>query len=330
MSILIISKEIDEGVDATVNWLTCHFKKKVLRITPDCDIRFSSFDIDNIKECVMTNRFGESIALKDVEAVWIHGFNSVSKHIDTDASSTSFAQQVFIAMSRNCDSIFFPIINKLRDCVERFIGEFSFDVNQKIKQLLYARECGLIIPKTTIVTSKLTAQELFGASQQLIVKGFDRGIFIQTDEFQISSQKTVLIDDSMIDGKAELFEPSLVQEAIEKRFEIRSFFFADQFFSMAIFSQSVEQTKIDCRNDDSEKRMRCIPFSLPEEICEKLRILFKKLNLSTGSVDIIKNSKGDFVFLEINPCGQFGFVSEYCNFLIPKTIAKYLINEKRN
>ena len=52
-----------------------------------------------------------------------------------------------------------------------------------------------------------------------------------------------------------------------------------------------------------------------------------KLELNSGSIDLILDKKNRFVFLEINPIGQFGMTSFPCNYSIEKEIAKYLCNE---
>ncbi len=50
----------------------------------------------------------------------------------------------------------------------------------------------------------------------------------------------------------------------------------------------------------------------------------KKLNLDTGSIDLIKDLSGNYYFLEVNPQGQFGGMKEY-GLDIEKNIAEYLI-----
>ncbi|MDO9254630.1 MAG: hypothetical protein Q7U54_03885 [Bacteroidales bacterium] len=50
----------------------------------------------------------------------------------------------------------------------------------------------------------------------------------------------------------------------------------------------------------------------------------KKLKLNMGSIDIIKSIEGKYYFLEINPVGQYDFVSFHCNYNIHMEIAKYL------
>ena len=48
-----------------------------------------------------------------------------------------------------------------------------------------------------------------------------------------------------------------------------------------------------------------------------------QLNLDSGSIDIIYSTNKEYVFLEVNPIGQFGMVSSPCNYYIEKRIAQY-------
>jgi D-alanine-D-alanine ligase-like ATP-grasp enzyme len=49
-----------------------------------------------------------------------------------------------------------------------------------------------------------------------------------------------------------------------------------------------------------------------------------KLDLNCGSIDMIVTPKNEYVFLEVNPVGQFGMVSYPCNYNLEKKIAEYL------
>ena len=83
---------------------------------------------------------------------------------------------------------------------------------------------------------------------------------------------------------------------------------------MAIFSQADKQTSIDFRNYNYEKPTRRVPYKLPKKFEDKLREFMKLAYLNTGSIDIIRNEKNEYVFLEVNPVGQFGMVSKPCNY----------------
>jgi D-alanine-D-alanine ligase-like ATP-grasp enzyme len=48
----------------------------------------------------------------------------------------------------------------------------------------------------------------------------------------------------------------------------------------------------------------------------------KDLDLESGSIDMVFTQDGEFVFLEVNPIGQFGMTSYPCNYFLEKIIAK--------
>jgi D-alanine-D-alanine ligase-like ATP-grasp enzyme len=51
----------------------------------------------------------------------------------------------------------------------------------------------------------------------------------------------------------------------------------------------------------------------------------QKLKLNTGSIDMIYTNDSKFIFLEVNPVGQFGMVSKPCNYNLEKKIALNII-----
>jgi len=93
---------------------------------------------------------------------------------------------------------------------------------------------------------------------------------------------------------------------------------------MAIFSQNNPKTSIDFRHYDRELPNRSIPFKLPVDIKDKLIMLVKILNVNSGSIDLVVTQEGKYIFLEVNPIGQFGMVSLPCNYYLEKKIANFL------
>ncbi|NJO92369.1 MAG: hypothetical protein HC831_27910 [Chloroflexia bacterium] len=68
-----------------------------------------------------------------------------------------------------------------------------------------------------------------------------------------------------------------------------------------------------------------VPYKLPDEIKNKLIALMNEIELDTGSIDMIVDKKGKYIFLEVNPNGQYGLVSDTCNYYLEKEIADYLM-----
>jgi len=66
------------------------------------------------------------------------------------------------------------------------------------------------------------------------------------------------------------------------------------------------------------------PYTLPDDVAESLLALMKELNLFYGAVDFRVTSEGEHVFLEVNPAGEFLFISERTDLPIPQSIAAAL------
>src|SRR5690606_13836356 len=108
----------------------------------------------------------------------------------------------------------------------------------------------------------------------------------------------------------------------------RIFYLKEKTYAMAIFSQSNEQTKLDFSRYDYSYPNREDPFQLPVDIENKNIKMMKRIDLNCGSIDMILTPENEFVFLEVNPVGQFGMVSYPCNYNLENILAKTLCNEK--
>jgi ATP-GRASP peptide maturase of grasp-with-spasm system len=219
---------------------------------------------------------------------------------------------------REWDAVIKYLLNKF-DGLSNFLNT---DLN-KLVVLEHARNVGLNIPKTLICSNKSKLYSSFAKSPIInkpITCGFNGEI-----EGSIYSTKTVLVEKENL---SEDFFPSKFQLLIEKKFEVRVFYLDGLFYSMAIFSQLDDKTKIDFRNYNTSKPNRTVPFTLPAFVKEQLKELMQILRLDTGSIDLVVNLKNEFVFLEVNPIGQFGMVSFPCNYYLERKIANYLIKDK--
>ncbi|WP_343681340.1 grasp-with-spasm system ATP-grasp peptide maturase [Chryseobacterium arthrosphaerae] len=125
------------------------------------------------------------------------------------------------------------------------------------------------------------------------------------------------------ENEDESFFITFFQEKIEKDYEIRSFYLNGKTWSMAIFSQNDDQTKVDFRKYNDKKPNRKVPYCLPKNVEQKIHLLMQSLDLNSGSLDFIK-SGSKYYFLEVNPVGQFLGMSVLCNYLLEKEIAEYL------
>jgi ATP-GRASP peptide maturase of grasp-with-spasm system len=195
----------------------------------------------------------------------------------------------------------------------------------KLDVLNLAKSVGFNVPDTIVTNSREICLCFLKKHEHIITKCIsDAGYFKAYDQYHVLYTSQVGKTD--LDNAPEYFYPSLFQKFIKKKYELRVFFLNDQCYAMAIFSQKNDKTKVDFRRYDNSAPNRTVPYKLPKSLQRKIISLMKRLCLNTGSIDLLVSSDNEYVFLEVNPVGQFGMVSKPCNFGLENIIAKYLIS----
>lgn len=69
-------------------------------------------------------------------------------------------------------------------------------------------------------------------------------------------------------------------------------------------------------------------YDLPVEIEQKCIQLTKMLSISFGAIDLVRDKNGDYIFLEINPNGQWAWVEMETGLKISDEIIKFLTEIK--
>lgn len=206
-----------------------------------------------------------------------------------------------------------------------YVGSFTKEIstNNKLINLDIAQEIGLNIPEYIVTSNKEELLRFYKKHKRIISKDLKSPVNIKTKKKNISSTGVKLVTEKSILKIQDYFSPIFLQEYIEKSFEVRIFVFSKKLYSMAIFSQQNEKTKVDFRNDDNINPNRCIPYKLNKKVELNIWKLLETLKFDTCSIDLIITPDNLVVFLEINPMGQFHWLSENCNYYIEKDIAEY-------
>jgi ATP-GRASP peptide maturase of grasp-with-spasm system len=207
---------------------------------------------------------------------------------------------------------------------EKLYSKIHENEINKLNVLKKAVELGISIP-ATYVFSKKHEFEVITKSKRLITKSISNSTAIKKSGISYVAYTSVC--DTIPNEVGEQFSPSLFQEFIPKRYEIRAFLINKIFYSMAIFSQSDTQTQVDFRKYNQDNPNRLVPFKLPVDLENKLINLANSFDLKNGSFDLIRTVDGEYIFLEVNPEGQFGMVSYPCNYFLERRIAEELIKQ---
>lgn len=176
--------------------------------------------------------------------------------------------------------------------------------------------------------------DIIGKFRKILWKYFNKNIkdeYFPTDytyrEFvSVPSQKIPKTDKEMFLAKIPCC-PVIVQKYIPKQLELRITVVGTKVFPCAIYSQqgpSRAHTDWRLATDD----LRHEPYELPSEIKDKCLTLVKRLGLHFGCIDMILTPEGKYVFLEINPNGQWFWIQEFTKMPIAQAIADLLINQQ--
>lgn len=194
----------------------------------------------------------------------------------------------------------------------------------KLAMLQLAAQAGLLVP-SSLVTSRKTSLQAFKDRHGRIITKCVGDVEVFPHAGRSWGLYTAELTQADIDSTPEAFFPTLVQERVEKCYEVRAFFLGAEFYSMAIFSQDDAQTREDFRRYNLARPNRNVPYLLPDQTLVAARTFVRSAGLSTGSIDFVRTPDGRHVFLEVNPGGQFGFVSRHCNYFLEKRVARHLI-----
>jgi len=321
--ILIFSYDPELSTNRVINWIK-FFGGKYIRIRPE-DVLYKTVVFDNTRICL--KKFDDySVSWNEIKAVWYRKWDLSSCFNFLNESSLDTRNSIEIDYHFHseyrvyCEHFYYLLRDK------NWLSKPSSTKLNKLNVLSSANELGIKTPNTCVTNSKSELNTFFSKNNSGIITktlGNAPDVMLKDNGLTLYTNELTKEDFGRI---PEFFYPSLFQSKIEKKYEVRSFYLDGKFYSMAIFSQTNYKTQVDFRHYDDSKPNQVSAYQLPRDLESKLDALMKKLGLDTGSIDLIKDMNGDYVFLEVNPTGQYDMVSYPCNYHLDKKIAEALIN----
>jgi len=320
--ILLLTNYGDYSTDIIIDYLKL-FKVEFMRIN-SFDLLNNSLQISINKSYINFN--GKILNTKNIRAVWFRKFGFFRKSLQSKTQQKlvdSLAQAYFSTEFSRVITIF-----------ESYFKEAFWLTNpnniilNKFLVLKLAQNIGFKIPETYVVNDAKLLENIKSKETKIISKSIYDPLMLKMFD-RSYSMYTTIIEDNDLSKIPKRFLPSMVQQAIEKEYEIRVFFLMNKCYSMAIMSQDDDTTRIDYRKYNINLPNRFLPYKLPSEIEQNIVKLMNKLELNTGSLDFIVDRKGNYIFLEINPTGQFGMVDFPCNYGLHKKVAELLVRKDK-
>lgn len=190
---------------------------------------------------------------------------------------------------------------------------------RKVFQLNMASKIGIRIPKTIITNEPRQARLFLEQNKNAIAKPVSHGLTIEDGEAY--SIYTNQIDPSSFDSIKQLIEaPILLQENVDNKRDIRVTLIGTCIYSVAI--EKDDNSIVDWRRPEIKKHYSVC--DLPVELKNQLLELNKNLELVYSAIDLIQRHDGSYVFLEVNPVGEWLWLELELGLQISDEIIKCL------
>jgi glutathione synthase/RimK-type ligase-like ATP-grasp enzyme len=314
INILLITNKGDITTDFIVQRLherkTSFYRLNTDEISKTIEI---SFDIVNGSYFIKDKLLNTQIDLTKFSAVYFRRPELPIPTQSLDSIEVEFIQSEITGVLEG--------MYRILQCAYWISNVFSIrNAENKIYQLMMAKDLGFRIPQSLISNSFENANKFFVDQRNCIIKPIRVG--------RLGDEKIIFTNrlESFPEDTDEIEScPQFFQEEIKKRGDVRVTVVGKKVFSALIHSQENPDTITDWRKGQME--LNHSEHQLPIEL-EKLCIaLVSQLELGFGAIDLILDEEGNYFFLEINPNGQWAWIESQLGFDISGEIVNLLINE---
>lgn len=195
----------------------------------------------------------------------------------------------------------------------------TYCAENKLYQLQCARDVGLTTPETFV--GNILSQGI-APTRKYVVKSLDTALFY--DESQEYFTYTSVVEGCELIASNIADAPIILQEFLQDKLDIRVTVIGNTLLPVGI-TKNGENIYGDWRKN-AKDTLQYQTIALPDDISDKIIRLMKKLGLLFGGIDLAF-SNGKYYFIEVNPTGEWGWLSPYSSIPIEKAIVAELVCE---
>jgi len=194
---------------------------------------------------------------------------------------------------------------------------------EKMYQLTVASQIGFRIPRTRIGNRPQDLTETYAEYDgHLVSKSIAQHLVKRNGENFLAFTHVIRRRDA-VNYRSIRYAPLILQEYVPKELELRITVVGSRVFAAEIHSQATRSTRDDWRHYDLN-RTPYLPHRLPARVEGLCTEFVRALGLCFGAIDMILTPEGEYVFLEINPNGQWGWIQSLTGLPIGQAIAELL------
>lgn len=318
--ILVLTEPADAHADHLIPLLQAR-GEEVVRFNPADFPSRASLSLGyglNGKMRSMLRTDGATVDLTEIRSVWSRRPKAPVPHdgIVNAAAREFVAQECRTVVQDIWDALTCPWLPGKPTAIHR--AQF------KLSQLRLAAELGFELPPTLVTTSREEFLEFYGAHNgNVITKHAGYALDHAVQSRFVNYTELVSKRDVCYASSIELC-PSILQAYIPKSVELRITVVGRRAFAAEIHSQQTRHTRYDWRRYDLDHTPH-FAHELPVDVRERCIRLCERLDLCYGAIDMIVTPDGRYVFLEINPSGQYLWIEEETGLPISEAICDLLV-----
>lgn len=262
---------------------------------------------------------GPPVDLADVRSIWYRQ----PRHFRPDTGLEGFEQNFVV------NEAMFAVGGSLRSLRAQWMNHPAaiVEARYKLLQLKRAQDCGLSVPPTLVTNDPDAMADFIADSDGAVIKTLSNPV-VSADAISRNTGIIFTADitsDQLAQGTAIRQSPCFLQKKIKKRADIRIVLIGSEAFSVEIASQEYAETRTDFRRRISW--LKHLVATVPAEVLASLQELLKTFGLRFGVIDMALTPDGEYVFLEVNPVGQWQWLEKYTELPITNAVAQALIND---
>ncbi|MDD2466750.1 MAG: hypothetical protein PHI97_22355 [Desulfobulbus sp.] len=202
-------------------------------------------------------------------------------------------------------------------------------MESKVRQLYLASKIGFSVPQTVVTNdpaiintniNKYNGRAIAKALYSPLIEEPNQDFFIFANEISSNNIENI---DTIEQIK---LSPCIIQEPILPKIDYRVTVIGDAVIAAKIITN--DESIIECDWRTQKDGLGFYPCKLPASIESLCRSYVKESGLSFGAIDLVEQD-GKFIFLEINPNGEWGWLQKPYGFPIAETLVDLMIMHDR-
>jgi glutathione synthase/RimK-type ligase-like ATP-grasp enzyme len=196
--------------------------------------------------------------------------------------------------------------------------------DNKHLQLRLAAELGFPIPSTLVSSDPDALLAFHRRHDGAIIDKQPSVMLARTRGEEVMRYSQMVSTRDIAYARRLRYSPMLFQRYVDKAVEVRVTVVGTRVFAAEIHSQSTAHTRHDWRRYDHTHTPHRV-HALPEAETRRCLALVERLGLCYGAIDLILTPAGQYVFLEINPNGQWLWIEHRTELPISDAVADLLV-----